>query len=84
VVGVPNIDSSQRDSSSPVWDMSHERAFMETLLGQRFNFFLVFFSFVLAGALNSHTQRYFQLILSLGTIICWRLALVVIRTQQEG
>jgi WD40 repeat protein len=35
------IPASIRDSTSPVWDMSQERAFIETLLNQRFNSRLV-------------------------------------------
>ena len=44
-----NIDKSKNPISN--WDMSQERAFLENLLSQRFNFFLVFFSLVVAGVL---------------------------------
>ena len=65
------------------WDMSQERAFIENLLSQRFNFFLVFFSLVIAGAINAPSQLFFQTILTLGAIICWLLALTIFRSQQK-
>ena len=55
---MPNISAEIRDSSGPVWDMSQERVFIETLLVQRLNFFLIFTGFVITGALNSKTQTY--------------------------
>jgi len=72
-----------RDKTGPVWDMSQERAFIETLLGQRFNFFVVFFSLVLGGALNARTQFHFELILTLGTLICWLMARTLFRSQYK-
>ena len=44
------LPAAERDEKPPVWDMSQERAFIETLLNQRFNFFLAFFSLVIVGA----------------------------------
>lgn len=75
------ISAAERDKLSPVWDMSQERVFMEQLLNQRFNFFLVFFSLMIAGAVNSKKQIHLQLVLTLGAIICTLLAAVLIRTQ---
>ena len=49
--------------------MSKEREFMEKLVCQRFNYFLVFFAIIIASAVNAKTQLHFQLILSIGTII---------------
>ena len=63
--------------------MSQERAFIETLLGQRFNFFLVFFSLVIAGAINAKSQFHFQVVLTIGAIISCLLARVLARTQQK-
>lgn len=65
------------------WDISEERAFIENLLSQRFNFFLVFFSLVIAGAMSAPSQLFFQTILTLGALICWLLALTVFRSQQK-
>ena len=77
------LTAEYRDRTSPVWDMSQERVFIETLLNQRFNFFLIFFSLVLAGAINAKEQLHFQLVLSLGTVICFLFASVLRRSQQK-
>jgi hypothetical protein len=66
---MPNMDAEFRDKTSPVWDMSQERLLTEQLVGQRFNFFLVFFSVVIAGAINSKSQIDMKLLLSGGSII---------------
>ena len=63
------IDAKTRDSLSPVWDMSQERVFIENLLNQQFSFFLVVFSIVLAGALNSRAQFHLQIVLSMGSVV---------------
>jgi hypothetical protein len=82
-ISMPNISPEERDKISPVWDMSQERAFIENLLGQRFNFFLIFFSLVVAGALNARSQVHFSIVLILGAIICWLLAFTLFRSQQK-
>jgi hypothetical protein len=79
----PKLTAAERDKASPVWDMSQERVFEETLLNQRFNFFLLFFSLVAAGSVNARTQVLFDAILAVGTIVCLLLALVLARTQQK-
>lgn len=79
----PGITSAERDKASPVWDMSQERAYMETLLNQRFNFFLVLFSLIIAGALNSKVQIHLQLILTIGTIIILLFGSVLRRSQEK-
>jgi len=80
---MPNIPAETRDASGPVWDMSQERAFMENLLVQRFNFFLVFFGFVLNGSINAKTQTYLTAILVIGSVVCRLLALTLRRAQQK-
>jgi hypothetical protein len=65
------------------WDLSKERAFMENLLNQRFNFYLLFFSIVVAGALSARTQVMLNLILSIGFIICCLLMATLMRAQQK-
>jgi len=77
------LSASDRDDKSPVWDMSQERAFIENLLGQRFNFFLVFFSLVIAGSVNSKTQLHLQIILGIGATICVLLATTLARSQEK-
>jgi predicted HTH transcriptional regulator len=39
---VKRILRHTRDRASPVWDMSQERVFLESLMNQRFNFFVFF------------------------------------------
>ena len=52
-------------------EMSKERTFIETLVGQRFNFFIVFFSLIVGGAVNAKSQIMFQIILSVGMAVGW-------------
>jgi len=63
--------------------MSQERVFIKTLLNQRFGFFLVFFSLVLAGAVNAKAQLYLQLILTLGAVVSVMFASVIGRAQEK-
>jgi hypothetical protein len=80
---VPNIPAEMRDKKSPVWDMSQERAFLEALLNQRFNFFLVFFSLVLAGTVNSKTVIQFRVVSTLGFVVGAIFALPIFRAQRK-
>lgn len=61
------------------WDMSQEREFTENLFCQRFNFFLVVFSLVAAGAAAANTQPKLVSILWIGFVICFLLALTIYR-----
>ncbi len=79
----PKQTATDRDKASPVWDMSQERAFIESLLGQRFNFFLVIFSLVMAGALNAKAQIHLQIVLGIGAIVCSLFASVLTRSQEK-
>jgi hypothetical protein len=81
--GFVKITENFRERTSPVWDMSQERALNDTLLGQRFNFFIVFFSLVIAGAINAKTQQQLEFVLAIGFVICLLLALVVARTHKK-
>jgi hypothetical protein len=47
------------------------------------NFFLVVFSIVIAGAINSKTQSLFEIILWIGAIICWALAVTIFRASKK-
>jgi hypothetical protein len=77
------ISAADRDKASPVWDMSQERAFIENLLARRFNFFLVFFSIVLAGSVNAKTQPQLEIVLGIGSTICILFAMVLARSQEK-
>ena len=77
------LDAATRDKSSPVWDMSQERVFIENLLNQRFSFFLVVFSLVLAGAINAKMQIHLQAVLTLGAIVTTLFAAVLARSQEK-
>lgn len=77
------LDAATRDKPSPVWDMSQERVFIENLLNQRFNFFLVVFSLVLAGAINSKIQLHLQIVLTLGAVVTTLFAAVIGRSQEK-
>jgi hypothetical protein len=77
------LQADYRDKTSPVWDMSQERAFIENLLARRFNFFLVFFSIVMAGSVNAKTQHQLQIMLGIGSAICILFALVLARSQEK-
>ena len=79
----PRQTAGQRDTASPVWDMSQERAFIENLLSQRFNFFLVFFSLVIAGAVNVKTPNQLPIILGIGSTVSVLLAMVLARSQEK-
>jgi hypothetical protein len=61
------------------WDLSQERVFMENLFCQRFNFFIVIFSLVIAGAASANTQPKLDAILWLGFVLCTLVALTLYR-----
>ncbi len=65
------------------WSMSDERAFIENLLCSRFNFFLVFFSLVLAGAVSTSDPKHFKIMLTLGAAISIPFALTIARAQRK-
>lgn len=72
-----------RHQTPPVWDMSQERALCETLLARRINFFLVFYSIVLAGGLQADSQFELRLVYGVGTLICVLFATVLVQSQQK-
>ena len=63
--------------------MSQERMLTEQIIGQRFNFFLVFFSVMVAGALNAKVQLHLQAVLSIGSIISIVFTLALYRTSSR-
>ena len=78
---MPNIDADERDLKPPVWDLSQERVFVYTLLNQRIQFLIVFFSIVVAGTISAKSQEHMQIILIFGATISWLLGIAIIRTQ---
>jgi hypothetical protein len=77
------MDTAFRERKSPVWDMSQERMFIENLLSQRFGFFLVAFSLVVAGAISCRVQLHLQIVLTLGAIVTFLFARVLGRSQEK-
>jgi hypothetical protein len=65
------------------WDMSDEREFIENLLNQRFNFFLIFYSLVLLAALGAKADSHLRFIIWFGFFICILLAWTIWRAQQK-
>lgn len=63
------------------WDISKERAFIEGLVGQRFNFFLIFFSLVLNGFVNAKTHLQLVVVLTAGAIVCSMIAYTLALAQ---
>lgn len=78
---MPNLDQDYRDKNSPVWDMSQERVLMEQLVGQRFNYFMIFVGIVVAGSVNARSQLHMQLLLTLGAFVSIVLAKALNRTS---
>ena len=77
------IKASERDRLSPVWDMSQERMFIENLLCQRFNYFLIFFSLTIAGFSNAKNEWIGETMLILGAVIITMLANVLRWNQKK-
>ncbi len=68
------LNRSQREETSPCWDMSQERVFIETICNQRFNFFLAFFGASLIGASNADEPNKRLLLILISLCICSLLA----------
>jgi phosphotransferase system glucose/maltose/N-acetylglucosamine-specific IIC component len=80
------IDSAKQSLNThwDHWDLSQERAFIENLLGQRFNFLLIFFSIFVAGAVEARDSALLQAcVLSLGAVISIFLVLAIRRAQEK-
>jgi hypothetical protein len=74
---------ADRNLHSSSWDMSQERAFIENLLSQRFNYFMLFYSITIAGFVGAKNPIYAQIILTIGAIITALFASVLKRSQQK-
>jgi len=60
-----------------------ERAHIETVLMQRFNYFIVFFGIVLVGAGNIRDHFMRAVLLTLACTVCWMIALTLSRAQDK-
>jgi len=78
---MPNISQEERELKAPVWDISQERVFVFTLVNQRLQFLILFFSIVVAGAINTQSLAHMQFVLILGAIISWLFSAVIVQTQ---
>ena len=61
------------------WNLSDEREFMENLLCQRFNFFIVMFSLFLTAAFTAQSRIACTAILGVGAVVSLLVALTVYR-----
>ena len=61
----------------PRWTFEEERAFLENLVCQRFNFLLVFFGLVVAGAVTAQNRTLALIVLWLGATVMLALAITV-------
>lgn len=75
--------------SKGAWTFSDERQFAENLFCQRFNFLLVVYSLIIAGAASTSSALLFKIILSVGLVVTvltsctvWRSYAKVIVTLQ--
>ena len=76
-------DMKKPSGVSRQWDMSQERMFIENLLNQRFNFFLIIFSAVIAGAMNAKTLIQFRFVLVIGSVITTLIGITLERSQEK-
>jgi len=77
----PDVSNSENFKDQETWTYYHEREFIENLLCTRFNFFLVFYSLIIAGFVTTTKECYKPIILILGTIISILLALTIYRSH---
>ncbi len=61
------------------WSMSEERQFVENLFCQRFNFFIVLYSLVFAGAVSANVQWELIAVLVVGFLLCTLTGLAIYR-----
>ncbi|HRQ72234.1 MAG TPA: hypothetical protein PLU35_04310 [Phycisphaerales bacterium] len=63
--------------------MSHEREFIENLLCQRFNFFLVVFGATIAGILASAERQHLLIVLWSAVPVLWLMTFTLWRAQHK-
>jgi len=67
-------NAEKEPECSTSWDLDQERTFIENLFCQRFNFFLLVFSLVIAGAAAANTHVKLIALLVIGFVLCGLLA----------
>jgi hypothetical protein len=65
------------------WDVNQERAFWEKIHNQRLNFFLIFFSIIVAGAAFARSREFVIFILAVGSVVLWILTLTLISATRK-
>jgi hypothetical protein len=60
-----------------------ERIHVENIVNQRFHFLLIFFTFIIAGALNAKCQLYFNIIFSIGFLISFLIMWAIWRAHSK-
>ena len=61
------------------WDLNQERVFLEGLLQQRFNFFIIVFSLIAVGGTSANSLSELNWVLTVGFVLSLLLALAVYR-----
>jgi hypothetical protein len=56
------------------WTMSEEREFIEGIVVERFNFFLLFFTLIISGAVGVKSINTLRAILLVGAIVSWMIS----------
>lgn len=70
--------------NTPEWTMSQEREFMENLLCQRFNFFLIAVGAVLVAPFSGDLEKWSRIgVLGFGFAVCLLLTLSLYRVQRK-
>ena len=77
------ISCWSHEGEQTMCDMGSERDYMENLLNQRFNFLIVFFSIVIAGAVSSNCDIHYTIILIIGAVISCLITLTIWRCQRK-
>lgn len=54
-----------------------------TLLNQRIQVLLFFFSLVVGGALNARVQAHMSIIWGLGSVVAWSVTVAIVQTQRR-
>jgi hypothetical protein len=79
-----DVAKNLKDGSPAVeWDMSRERSFIETLLGQRLSFLLVFVSISGVGGINAKEPIIAALVFSVAAWVTGLLAVAIYRTSRK-
>lgn len=71
--------------SNNEWNIYQERAFIENLLCQRFNFFILLFSLIVTSAatVNNSNMLLFNIIIVSGIFLCSGICLTIIRIYSK-